>query len=217
MVEILPARKKESLKIAAELLRRGEIIVLPTDTIYGVAARAFDPDAVAKIYAAKNRPPHKAIPVFVASVADIPRVCREIPAAAQPALQALLPGALTVILPAHPDLPGIITNFGDTVAVRIPDHPPVLELLALLGEPLAVTSANLSDHPTPPTAQGVAAQLDDRVSLVLDDGASPRREPSTILDLTQSPPKILRYGAMPAAKLARFFPLISFQSTDEHR
>lgn len=205
MVEILPAREKKSLEIAAATLRRGEIIALPTDTIYGIAAVAFNPDAVTKIYTAKNRPPHKAIPVFVASQAELPRVCREIPPAAQPALRALLPGALTVILPAHPDLPGIVTNFGDTVAVRIPDHPVVLELLLLLGEPLAVTSANLSDQPTPPTAQEVAAQLDDRIALVLDDGPSPRREPSTILDLTQSPPKILRHGAISAKMLSEYF------------
>ncbi len=207
MVEILPAREKKSLTIAADALRRGEIIVLPTDTIYGVAAMAFNPDAVEKIYAAKNRPPHKAMPVFVASLAEMPRVCREIPTAAQPALQALLPGALTVILPAHPALPGIVTNFGNTVAVRIPNHPVVLALLAQVGEPLAVTSANLSDQPTPPTAAGVVQQLGDRVSLVLDDGPSPRNEPSTILDLTQSPPKILRHGAISATELARFFPL----------
>ena len=207
MVDILPARDRKSLKIAADTLRRGDIIALPTDTIYGVAALAFDPVAVAKIYAAKNRPAHKAIPVFVASPADMPRVCRKIPAAAKPALQALLPGALTVILPAHPNLRGIVTNFGDTVAVRIPDHPVALELLALVDEPLAVTSANLSDRATPPTAVGVAQQLDDRIALVLDDGPSPRREPSTILDLTQSPPKILRQGAISAAELAQFFPL----------
>lgn len=207
MVDILPARERESLKIAADTLRRGDIIALPTDTIYGLAALAFDPVAVAKIYTAKNRPAHKAIPVFVASTADMPRVCREIPGTAKPALQALLPGALTVILPAHPALPGIVTNFGDTVAVRIPDHPVVLELLALVGEPLAVTSANLSNHPTPPTAAGVAQQLAGRIALVLDDGPSPRRDPSTILDLTQSPPKILRQGAISAAKLAQFFQL----------
>ncbi len=207
MTELLPAHQAESLLSAADALRRGEIIALPTDTVYGLASLAFNVEAVARIYEVKNRPPHKAIPVFVSSLAEINRVCRAIPKAVMPALQALLPGALTVILYAQPSLPGIITNFSETVAVRIPNHPAVLKLLALVGEPLAVTSANLSGYPTPLTAMAVASQLAGRVPLVLDGGRNSGTSPSTILDLTQSPPKILRQGAISAIELARFFPL----------
>jgi len=194
--ERLDARHPDSLARAVALLRRGEVIALPTDTVYGVGALAFRADAVAAIYRVKNRPPHKAIPVFIAAVEELSRVCRDVPSAVYPLLRRYWPGGLTVILPAASALPPVVTHGGPTVAVRIPNHPVVLDLLARLGEPLAVTSANLSGQPTPRTAQGVQAQLAGRLSLVLDDGPSPGDTPSTILDLTQSPPKILRAGAV---------------------
>lgn len=195
MTQILEARSSQALELAARLLDQGEIIALPTDTIYGVGAVAFNAQAVAKIYQIKERPSHKAIPVFVKSLAELERVCRDVPSAALPLLEEYWPGGLTVILSAAPTLPGIVTNYGPTVAVRIPDHPVVLDLLALVDQPLAVTSANVSGQPTPPTAAEIEAQLGKRLPLILDDGPSPGGVASTILDLTQAPPKILRQGA----------------------
>ncbi len=209
MTDILPADAPEAIQIAADALQQGKVIGLPTDTVYGVAALALNRHAVAEIYRLKRRPAHKAIPVFVPSIAQLSQVCTGVPQNVMPLLTAFLPGALTVILPAHPSLPGIVTNFGDTVAVRIPDHPVALALLARVNAPLAVTSANISDHPTPPTAAAVAAQLGEALPLILDGGISPQNTPSTILDVTQSPPKILRHGAIPAAALARYLKTIT--------
>jgi len=199
MPQILEARNPHSLALAVELLRQGEVIAMPTDTLYGVGAPAFNAEAVAQIYRVKERPADKAIPVFVSSVDELGQVCRDVPLTALPLLERYWPGGLTVILLASPALPGIVTHNGPTVAVRIPDHPVVLKLLSLLKQPLAVTSANISGQVTPPTAIEIKAQLKGRLPLILDDGPSPGGVASTILDLTQSPPKILRQGAVQIA------------------
>ncbi len=194
LTKLLPANDPHALVLAAQLLRQGEVVALPTDTVYGVGVLAFNAEAVAKIYNVKERPANKAIPVFVASVDDLGQVCRDVPPNVLPLLEEYWPGALTVILPASPALPGIVTNYGNTVAVRIPNHPVVLNLLALLKEPLAVTSANLSGQPTPAIPAEIKTQLEGRIPLVLDDGPAPGGVPSTILDLTRFPPKVLRQG-----------------------
>jgi tRNA threonylcarbamoyl adenosine modification protein (Sua5/YciO/YrdC/YwlC family) len=199
MTILLEAGRPDSLKQAVEALRRRETIVLPTDTVYGVGALAYDAAAVTGLFRVKERPSEKAIPVFVGSVADLPRVCGEIKPVLLPVLEYYWPGGLTAVLPASSSLPMVLTNNQPTVAVRMPNHPVVIELLVLVGEPLAVTSANLSGQPTPRTAAEIKDQLEGRVALILDDGPSPLAEPSTILDLTQFPPKILRQGAVQVA------------------
>ena len=196
MPQQVKAQSPQSLQLAIEHLNRGEVIALPTDTVYGVGCLAFNAQAVAEIYRVKERPADKPIPVFVASLDALGQVCTDVPPGALPLLKKYWPGGLTAVLPAHPDLPGIVTNNGPTVAVRIPNHPAVLALLKELKQPLAVTSANLSGQPTPITAEGVAQQLQNRVPLVLDDGPSPGQTPSTIVDFTSQPPKILRQGAI---------------------
>ena len=196
LTQAINARAPRALTLAAKLLRRGNIIALPTDTIYGLAAAAFNPQAVARIYRLKRRPAEKAIPVFVGSLDELGRVCGDVSPAARRLLTRYWPGGLTAILPAHPALPGVVTHYGPTVAVRIPNHPVVLQLLTLLNAPLAVTSANLSGQPTPPDAAGVKTTFNGRVPLVLDDGPSPGSLPSTIVDFTRTPPQILRRGAV---------------------
>jgi L-threonylcarbamoyladenylate synthase len=119
-------------------------------------------------------------------------VARDVPNRAWPLLQKFWPGALTVVLPKVAALPDDVTAGQDTVAIRIPDHLVSLELVIQVGRPLAVTSANLSGQPTPGTAQGVAEQLANRVPLILDGGSSPASQPSTIIDLSRSPPRMLR-------------------------
>ena len=178
------------------LLLQGEVIALPTDTVYGVAALALNAEAVAKLYRVKDRPLDKPIPVFVPSIADLPHVCQGLRPDVSSWLKAYWPGGLTAILPASPALPGIVTNNGPTVAVRIPNHALVLALLTRLKQPLAATSANLSGGPNPQTAADVLAQLKGRIPLILDAGPTPGPIPSTIVDLTQSPPKVLRQGAV---------------------
>jgi L-threonylcarbamoyladenylate synthase len=206
MTEILPASSTKAIQRARHLLREGEIVAFPTDTVYGVGANAFERYAVRQIFVVKQRPPDKALPVFIAQVDDLNQVARRVPNRAWLLLQALWPGALTVVLPKNPELPDDVTAGQETVAVRIPDHPTCLELVTRVGRPLAVTSANLSGRATPATAQGVAKQLGEALPLVLDGGPSPTTRPSTIIDLSVSPPRLLRQGELSLAALREYLP-----------
>ncbi len=185
-------------------LRRGGLVVFPTDTVYGVAALARNANAVAAIYAAKQRPPEFPIPVMVAEPSGVGDVARILPGFRE-LTEAFWPGPLTIILPKRDVLPAIVTAGGDTVALRIPDHPLALALLRLVDEPLAVTSANLSGHPPARTAQEARAQLGGRVDAIVDSEPAPGGEPSTILDLTLSPPAILRSGPVSEAQIWAMF------------
>ena len=206
MTQILPATSPKAIQLARHLLREGEVVAFPTDTVYGLGANAFERFAVRQIFALKKRPPDKAIPIFIAQVDDLNQVARRVPNRAWLLLQTFWPGALTVVLPKNPKLPDEVTVGQNTVAVRIPDHPVCLELVNRVGRPLAVTSANLSGLPTPATAQGVAEQLGADLPLVLDGGPSPTSQPSTIIDLSLSPPQLLRQGDLSLAQLREFLP-----------
>lgn len=187
-------------------LAAGRLIVFPTDTVYGVGALAYDADAVRALYALKRRPHHLAIPVMIATAAQIERVAIPLPGFAALA-EHFWPGALTIILPRVPSLPDIVTAGGDTVAVRIPNHPFALDILNAIDQPLAVTSANLSGRPPALTADEARAQLGN-FPLILDGGPLPgdpaaaESAASTIIDLTQKPLRVLRPGPISAAALA---------------
>ncbi|OQY46944.1 MAG: threonylcarbamoyl-AMP synthase [Anaerolineaceae bacterium 4572_78] len=187
-------------KIDARIPLQGNVVAIPTDTVYGVATLALDSMTVAKIYALKKRPHDKPIPIFIRHLSDLVHVSPYISSVAQKILELYLPGKLTAILPAMPNLPDEVTastSKGKTVAIRIPNHALVLKLLEIVGQPLAVTSANISGQITPTTAEGVLNQFGDgRLVFVVDGGASHTYLPSTIIDLTQSPPKILRQGEL---------------------
>lgn len=213
MTQILPATSFKAIKLARRLLREGEIVAFPTDTVYGLGANAFERFAVQQIFAAKERPPDKALPVFIYQMDDLNLVARHVPNAAWPLLQALWPGDLTVVLPKNPALPDEVTAGESTVAVRVPDHPVCLELVTRVGRPLAVTSANLSGQPTPTTAQAVAKQLRERVPLILDGGPSPTDQPSSIVDLSVTPPRLLREGRLTLEMLRQYLP--DLQGRDE--
>ncbi len=198
---ILPASDPRALHAAAEALHRGGLVVLPTDTVYGLAAWPWDAAAVARIYAAKGRPERKAIPVLVGEKAHLVRVTAALPPCADRLAACFWPGALTIVVPKHPDLPAALSPY-PTVGVRMPDHPAALALLRLTG-PLAVTSANRSGQPPARTAAEAAAQLGDAVAVILDAGPAPGGQPSTVVDCTAAPPRILRAGPVSAAALAR--------------
>jgi L-threonylcarbamoyladenylate synthase len=206
MTQILPANSRQAIKLARRLLREGEVVAFPTDTLYGIGVNAFERFAVRRIFEVKERPAKKAIPVFIYQIDDLNLVARDVPNQAWPLLQKFWPGALTVVLPKVAALPDDVTAGQDTVAIRIPDHLVSLELVIQVGRPLAVTSANLSGRPTPGTAQGVAEQLANRVPLILDGGSSPASQPSTIIDLSRSPPRMLRPGVLSIAALKEFLP-----------
>jgi L-threonylcarbamoyladenylate synthase len=179
---------------AAALLRAGELVAFPTDTVYGVGAIAWDAAAVGKLYAAKLRSIDKAIPVLLADPADIALIARDLPPTALRIAEHFWPGPLTLVVPRADRVPDEVTAGGDTVAVRVPDHDLARALIRAVGAPLATTSANLSGQASPVTAQEVAAQLGERIALILDGGRCPGGVPSTILDLTQPQPRIVRPG-----------------------
>jgi L-threonylcarbamoyladenylate synthase len=204
--ERLDARQKSSIARAAKLLKAGELVAFPTDTVYGVAAVATQPGAVARLYVAKGRPPEKAIPILLADADDLPTVAGEIIDLARQIIAHFWPGGLTLILPKGKAVPHEISPT-DSVAVRLPDFPLTRQIIAAVGTPLAVTSANRSGQPSPRTADEVLAQLAGRIAAVVDGGPCPGGVPSTIVDCTCDPPRILREGAISPEALRQFVPV----------
>ena len=179
---------------AVALLRAGELVAFPTDTVYGVGALVWDAVAVHRLYLAKLRPADKAIPVLLADPADLPLVARDLPPDAARLAAAFWPGPLTLVVPKAQRVPAEVTAGSDTLAVRVPDHDLARALIRAAGAPLAATSANLSGQPSPVTAGDVAAQLAGRIAIILDGGPCPGGVPSTIVDLTAPEPRLLRAG-----------------------
>ena len=206
---VLSADSKDAIAQAARLLTAGGLVVFPTDTVYGVGAHAFDRGAIERLYAAKKRPRDKAIPVLLASAADLSLVARGVPPLAHHLADTFWPGALTIVLPRHPALPAALTGGSDSVAIRVPNHPTVRALIEALAAPLAGTSANLSGQPSPITAEEAAVQLGGRVELILDGGPCAGGVPSTVLDLTCDPPCVLRAGPVTNTALRAVLPRLA--------
>jgi L-threonylcarbamoyladenylate synthase len=179
------------------MLLAGELVAFPTDTVYGVGAHGLRVQAVERLYRAKARPASKPIALLLARADDVQAVARDIPDAAWLLARRFWPGGLTLVVPKREVVPAVVTAGGPSVAVRMPDHPVTQALIVALGAPLAATSANLSGHPDAVTADEVLCELGDRVALILDGGRCPGGVPSTVVDLTVSPPAILRRGAIP--------------------
>jgi L-threonylcarbamoyladenylate synthase len=182
------------LEQAAALLRVGELVAFPTDTVYGVGAVAWNREAVGKLYVAKLRSLDKAIPILLADPADLAEVARDVSPAVRRLAERFWPGPLTLVVSRSAQVSDEVTSGGDSVAVRVPDHPLARSLIREAGAPLATTSANLSGGPSPVTAQEVAAQLAGRVAMILDGGRCPGGVASTVVDLTGPSPVILRPG-----------------------
>jgi L-threonylcarbamoyladenylate synthase len=197
---LLPAALPETVSQAAAEARAGNLIVIPTDTLYGLAGDAFNRTAVQMIYAAKQRPFSKPIPILLADHNDLQRVVRTLPAAAQAFINQYWPGPLTLLLPKHPNLPAEISH-NDSVAVRIPNSQVGRAIIRAAGGALAVTSANLSGQEPAETAVDALNQLAGWVTAVVDDGPSPHAEASTILDCTGPELKLLREGPISAQEL----------------
>jgi len=197
--QVLPATDPRAIERAILVLSRGGLVAFPTDTVYGLGALAWNPAGVAKLYAAKQRPADKAIPLLLSGLAQLHQVTENLPPTAVRLIAEFWPGALTLILPRSQRVPDVVTAGGDSVAVRVPDQSDGQRLLAGLDAPLAATSANLSGQANPLVAGDVLAQLRGRIDLVLDGGPSPGDIPSTVLDLTSRPPRILRPGPLAQA------------------
>jgi L-threonylcarbamoyladenylate synthase len=185
---------------AVALLNRGDVVAFPTDTVYGIGVQPFQPEAVRKLYRMKGRPIDKPIPILVGSIGDVERVAQNLTPPFFQLAEKFWPGGLTMIVEAK-ELPPEITAGGQTVGVRMPNHPLALALLQRFGKPIATTSANKSDEPPATSAEEVYAQLGDLVNLILDGGRTFTRIASTVLDLSVSPPQIRRQGGILAAEL----------------
>ena len=197
-----PALFRAAVERAAEALRAGAAVALPTETVYGLAANALDARAVARIYAIKGRPAHNPIIVHVASRAMANRCVARWPATAEKLLRAFWPGPLTLVLPKAPFIPAIVTAGGPTVGVRWPSHPFIHAVIRRCGFPLAAPSANLSNRLSPTCAEHVRRQLAGRVRLIVDGGPSQVGIESTVLDLASTPPQVLRPGMIHEESLA---------------
>jgi L-threonylcarbamoyladenylate synthase len=179
---------------AAELLRAGQLVALPTETVYGLAANAWNADAVRRIFDVKGRPPQNPIIVHVASLELARRCVSDWPPLAARLAGAFWPGPLTLVLPRSPEIPDVVAAGGRTVGVRWPDHPFIQAVIRACGFPLAAPSANRSNHISPTTAEHVRRDLGGRIPLIVDGGPSQVGIESTVLDLACSPPRLLRPG-----------------------
>jgi L-threonylcarbamoyladenylate synthase len=197
--KLIPTAQPDAIEQALRILRAGGLAAFPTDTVYGVGALAFDGPAVESIYAAKDRPVEKAIPILIADADDLDKIAVDIPRMARVLAARFWPGPLTLVVPKQPTLPEAVSAT-TTVAVRVPDHPVARALLRAAG-PMAVTSANLSGQPSPVSAEEVMRQLNGRIPLVLDGGITPGGVPSTLVDCLGAEPVLLREGSLTKEKI----------------
>ena len=203
MSDIILSEHPQAVERAQAVIRRGGLVVFPTDTVYGLAADPFNRQAVARLFDVKGRAASKAIAVLVGGADQLNQVTQSLNEPANRLVAHYWPGALTIVVPRHPDLPAELSAY-PTVGVRMPDHSFALNLLRSTG-PLATTSANRSGGPNAVTAQEVQAQLGSAVDLILDGGPCPGGVPSTVVDCTGPDIRVLRQGAIPADEIERLF------------
>ena len=195
-----PAQREAGLTAATTAIRAGELVVLPTDTVYGLGADAFDPAAVQRLLDAKGRVRQMPPPVLVASTATLDALASTVPPWARDLVEHYWPGPLTIVVREQSSLQWDLGETRGTVAVRMPHDPVALELLGRTG-PMAVSSANLTGRPAATDADQAAEMLADQVAVILDGGPTVDDRPSTIVDCTSSRPRVLRVGAVPVAEL----------------
>ncbi len=187
---------EQQLQKAVSILKNGGVIACPTDTVYGLGADAFNEEAVRRIYQIKQRPFDQPLSVLIAEMSELNRLTETFPEAARVLADRFWPGGLTLVVSKSASIPDWVTAGGDTVAVRIPDHPITLDLIRALGNPLIGTSANLSGYPSVTSAEEVRAQMGGAVDFILDGGVCPGGIESTVVDVTGQFPVVLRKGAI---------------------
>ena len=201
-----PSADADKITAAAALLRQGEVVAIPTETVYGLAANALDADAVKKIFIAKGRPQDNPLIVHLASPDQIGSVAREIPERAYALLRRFSPGPLTVILKKKDCIPDVVSAGLPTVAVRVPSHPAANAVIRAAGVPLAAPSANLSGFPSPTSAVDVMDDMTGRVAAIVDGGDCECGIESTVVTLAADPPRLLRPGVITAEQLKEILP-----------
>ena len=187
--------------LAAEIIRNGELVAIPTETVYGLGANGLDENAVAKIFEAKGRPQDNPLILHLSSAEEMDRYCHHVPRMAYRLAEKYWPGPLTIVLPARECVPKRTTGGLDTVAVRCPDNDVTREIIRLAGVPLAAPSANISGKPSTTTAQHVLHDHDGRIAAVVDGGPCRVGVESTIVDLTGDRPRLLRPGGVTPEEL----------------
>ena len=196
-----PEKDKNAIAEAAAILRRGGLLGIPTETVYGLGANALDEDAVLHIFEAKGRPQDNPLILHVPGADWLERYCRDIPPVTYTLAERFWPGPLTMILPRRDNVPLRTTGGLDTVGVRCPDHPMTLAIIRASGVPVAAPSGNTSGRPSPTTAQHMLEDMDGKIDGIVDGGPCAVGVESTIIDLTVTPPRLLRPGGLPLEAL----------------
>ncbi|MGA3094604.1 MAG: L-threonylcarbamoyladenylate synthase [Dehalococcoidales bacterium] len=194
----------ETILRGISLLKSGHPVSFPTDTVYALGAPISDVACVAKVFEIKQRPLTLALPILLAESDDVVLVALDVSDIARRLMQEFWPGALTLVFKKKPFVPDIVTAGSPTVAVRIAAHPLAIEIVKGVGVPLVGTSANIHGRPSPTTAQDVESQIGDKVELIIDAGKTPGGIESTILDMSEDKPRILRQGAVARAQIEKF-------------
>ena len=200
---LLSAKDAGTPAIAAEIIKQGQLVAIPTETVYGLGANGLDPEAVAKIFKAKGRPQDNPLILHIADAADMEKFCHSIPEVAYKLAEAFWPGPLTLVLPAKDIVPSCTTAGLPTVAVRCPDNEVTREIIRLSGVPIAAPSANISGKPSTTTAEHVLHDHDGRIAAVVDGGPCRVGVESTILDLSEEHPRLLCPGGVTGEQLCR--------------
>ncbi len=195
-------RIQQDMAEAAEILQRGGLVAVPTETVYGLAGNGLDEQAVSLIYEVKGRPAIKPLSLMVPDESAMERYCLEVPAQAHALARHFWPGPLTIVLKAKDSIPSIVLAGGSTVGLRCPDHAMTLDVLRVCGLPLAAPSANPSGEASPKTADEVLAYFDGKIDAVIDGGPCGIGKESTLIDMSAAPYRILRQGALPAETIA---------------
>ena len=193
---LLSAQAPETASIAADLIQKGELVAIPTETVYGLGANGLDEEAVAKIFQAKGRPQDNPLILHICGPEQIELFCHHIPQSAYDLADAFWPGPLPLVLPARDVVPRRTTGGLDTVAVRCPDNAVTREIIRLSGVPIAAPSANISGKPSTTTAQHVLHDHDGKIAAIVDGGPCRVGVESTIVDLTEERPRLLRPGGI---------------------
>lgn len=200
-----------AIDLASRTILAGGLVAFPTETVYGLGANALNEAAVAKIFAAKGRPPTDPLIAHIAETDQLPQVATNLPDIAKDFADGFWPGPLTLVLEKSARVPRNMTAGLDSVAVRMPNHPVALALLRAAAVPIAAPSANLFSRPSPTSAQHVMDDLAGRVNVVLDAGNTPIGVESTIISLLHAPPRVLRPGGLPLEALRRVMPDIRYK------
>jgi L-threonylcarbamoyladenylate synthase len=209
------------IEYASELIRKGQLVVFPTETVYGLGADALQPQAVESIFAAKGRPFSDPLIVHIANRSVLPTLVADVPPIAHKLMEAFWPGPLTLVLPVGPRVSRLITAGLPTIAIRMPRHPIALALIRTAGSPIAAPSANRFMHVSPTTAKHVLTDLNGRVPLILDGGPCEVGMESTVLDLCSNKATILRPGGVSLEKLRMVLPEVQLSqphpTTTDHQ